>query len=408
MDTFEYKGRNKRGEILQGTIEAVSPQSVANWMLAAGIVPIRIRAREDRLKNQPDWLIALQGGNRVSVLDLQMFTRQMATMIKAGVPMMDALAGIQRSTGSEVLARTIKAMRADLDKGVQLSGAMARHPLVFSDYYVSMVRVGEGSGQLEEVFRRLFQQLEFDKDVRQKIKAAMRYPSFVLVAMAIAMTIMTIFVIPTFARVFASMKLELPLLTRMLLGFSGFMVDYWWLMLGAVGAGIYAFRAYTGQAEGRYQWDRLKLRFPVLGPIIKKAALARFCSSFATASRSGVPLIQAFTLVSQVVDNAFYADRILTMREGVERGETLLRVAQSTAIFTPIELQMLAVGEATGDIESMLMQVADMYQQEIDYEVSRLSASIEPILLAFLGVLVAILLLGIFMPLWDMTQLAHR
>jgi MSHA biogenesis protein MshG len=408
MDTFEYKGRNKRGEIMQGSIESPNAQGVASWMLASGISPIQIQMKVSAFSGQPQWMRALQGGGTVKLVDLLMFTRQMGTMVRAGVPMMQALSGIQRSTGNPALAEVIKELRTDLDKGLELSAAMAQHPKVFDDYYVSMVRVGESAGQLEEVFKRLFEQLTFDNHMNKKIKGALRYPSFVLIALAIAMSIMTIFVIPTFAKMFVSMKLELPLLTLILMGTSDFAVNYWWLVLCSIAAAIFAFKTITRTHEGRYIWDKFKLRIPLVGSILKKATLARFCRSFATASKSGVPVVQAFTLVSRVVDNGFYEDRILSMRSGVERGESMLRVSQSAGIFTPIELQMIAVGEETGDIDGMLNQVADMYQEEVEYEVDRLSESIEPILLAVMGVLVGILLLGIFMPMWDMTKLAHR
>ena len=408
MDTFEYKGRNNRGEIMQGSIESPNAQGVASWMLASGISPIQIQMKGNAFSGQPQWLRALQGAGSIKLVDLLMFTRQMGTMVRAGVPMMQALSGMQRSTANPALAEVIKALRTDLDKGLELSAAMAQHPKVFNDYYVSMVRVGESAGQLEEVFKRLFEQLTFDNHMNKKIKGALRYPSFVLTAIAIAMVIMTIFVIPTFAKMFVSMKLDLPLLTRVLMGTSDFAVNYWWVVLAGIAAAFYGFKIFTGTRDGRYFWDKLKLRFPVVGSILKKATLARFCRSFATASKSGVPVVQAFTLVSRVVDNGFFEERILGMRSGVERGESMLRVAQSAGIFTPIELQMISVGEETGDIDGMLNQVADMYQEEVEYEVDRLSETIEPILLAVMGVLVGILLLGIFMPMWDMTKMAQR
>lgn len=408
MDTFEYKGRNNRGEIMQGSIESPNAQGVASWMLASGISPIQIQMKGNALSDQPQWLRALQGAGSIKLVDLLMFTRQMGTMVRAGVPMMQALSGMQRSTANPALAEVIKTLRTDLDKGLELSAAMAQHPKVFNDYYVSMVRVGESAGQLEEVFKRLFEQLTFDNHMNKKIKGALRYPSFVLIAIAIAMVIMTIFVIPTFAKMFVSMKLDLPILTRVLMGTSDFAVNYWWVVLAGIAAAFYGFKIFTSTRDGRYFWDKLKLRFPVVGSILKKATLARFCRSFATASKSGVPVVQAFTLVSRVVDNGFFEERILGMRSGVERGESMLRVAQSAGIFTPIELQMISVGEETGDIDGMLNQVADMYQEEVEYEVDRLSETIEPILLAVMGVLVGILLLGIFMPMWDMTKMARQ
>lgn len=406
MDIYQYKGRNKRGEVMQGTIESPNPQAVAAWMIAADISPIAIKMRPS-LKEQPQWLRALQGEGSLTLVDLLLFTRQMGTMVKSGVPMLQSLESIQKSTTNKRLIELLQAIRADLDKGVELSNAMARHPKFFGDYYVNMVRVGEGSGQLEEVFKRLFEQLEFDKHMKRKIKGAFRYPMFVIIAISIAISILSIFVIPVFAKIYSGMRVELPALTQALIAVSDFAVHYWWAVLAAGGLAVYMFRLYTATHNGRYNWDKFKLKFPVIGGIMAKATIARFCRSFATASKSGVPIVQAFTLVSRVVDNAFYEERILTMRNGVERGESMLRVAQSSGIFSPLELQMISVGEETGEIDAMLEQVASMYQEEVEYEVSRLSESIEPILLAAMGVLVAILLLGIFLPLWNLTQLAH-
>jgi MSHA biogenesis protein MshG len=268
--------------------------------------------------------------------------------------------------------------------------------------------VGEGSGQLEAILARLHQQLEFEQNMKEKIKSALRYPTFVLVAIAIAITILTIYVIPVFANLFRGMKMELPLATQILMGSSSFMVSYWWAVIAAGFLAYYGFRVAISTPDGRYQWDKFKLKIPIIGRIIYKATMARFAFSFALAGRSGVPLIQAFTLVSRVVDNAFYEQRIHQMREGVERGESMHRVAQSAGIFTALELQMIAVGEDTGELDDMLVQVSDMYQHEVDYEVSRLGQAIEPIMLFFMAALVLTLMLGIFLPLWDMGQMARQ
>ncbi len=407
MDNYTYKGRNKRGEIMRGMIESPNQQAVVSWMVTSGISPIEVNLQRT-LKQQPKWLQQLQGEGSLTLVDLLLFTRQMGTMAKAGIPILQALEGIQKSTTNQRLIEVLQSIRADLDKGLELSQAMAQHPKFFNEYYVSMIKVGESSGQLQEIYKRLLEQLEFDRHMKQKIKGAMRYPTFVIMAIMIAVAILSVFVIPVFAKVYSGMNLSLPPVTVALIAMSDFSVHYWWAMLAAIVLVVYVFRQYTATPDGRYKWDKLKLRFPIIGSIFIKATIARFCRSFATASKSGVPLVQAFTLVSRVVDNAFYEQRILQMREGVERGETILRVAQSSGIFSQLELQMIAVGEETGDINSMLEQVADMYQGEVEHQVEQLSASIEPILLVVMGVLVATLLLGIFLPLWDLTQLAHK
>ena len=402
MPMFAYTGRNSRGEKMAGRVESPSAQAVASWMLTAGITPVSIAERPE--DERPGWLKMILGAATLTHTDLLLFTRQMGVMIKAGVPMMQSLASIQKSTQKPRLTHLLQALRDDLDRGHDLSAALSRHPKFFNEYYVAMVRVGEGTGRLEEIFRRLFSQLEFEQQMRQKIKSAVRYPSFVLSAILAAVVILNLYVIPVFAKVYSGFKVELPPLTNLLIGVSSFFVNYWWLLLGFAVIGIYLFRSWIGTTEGRYKWDKAKLRAPILGDILVKATIARFALSLSNASRSGIPLMQAFTLVSRVVENAFYEQRILQMRDGVERGDSILRVAQTAGIFSPLELQMISVGEETGEIDEMLEQVARMYQDDVEYEVDRLSDTLEPLLIGLAAVVVLILLLGVFLPLWDLGQ----
>lgn len=407
MHNFTYEGRNQRGELIKGKIESPSQQAVAQWMVGAGITPVMIRA-VPQARPQPLWLTRLQGQGSLSPEELLLFTRQMGTMVKAGLPLLQALAGMQKSSSNLRLVALLATIREDLDKGLELSTAMARHPKFFDEYYVSMIRVGEGAGQLEEIFVRLFAQLEFEREMKQKIKGALRYPTFVVIAISVAVAILAIFVIPVFAKVYASMKVQLPPLTRILLAVSDYAVNYWWLAILIIMTIMYGFRLFLKQPKGRYRWDKFKLKIPLIGSILSKAGIARFCLSFSIACKSGVPIDQAFTLVSKVVDNAFYERRINQMRDGITRGETMLRIAQSAGIFKAMELQMIAVGEATGEMEKMMEQVAQMYQEEVQYEVGRLGSAIEPILLAVMGALVLVLMLGIFLPLWDLGQIAQQ
>ncbi len=407
MQHFAYEGRNRRGELVKGRIESPNPQAVAQWMMAAGIVPVKISIDTER-QLPPSLLGSLKSRGSLNSTDLLLFTRQLGTMVRAGLPLMQALSGMQKSSGNQKLAALLGKLREDLDQGLELSAAMAHHPHFFDDYYVSMIRVGEGAGRLEEIFTRLFVQLEFERDMRQKIKGALRYPTFVVAAIAIAIGILTIFVIPVFAKVYAGMKVELPLLTRILLAVSDFAVHWWWMVIAFVAACAQAFRLMLKQSSGRYRWDKFKLRLPLIGGIFNKAGIARFCLSFSIACKSGVPIDQAFTLVAKVVDNAYFERRIHGMREGITRGETMLQIAQGSGIFQAMEMQMIAVGEATGEMEKMMEQVAQMYQEELKYEVGRLGDAIEPILLAVMGGLVLVLMLGIFLPLWDLGQLAQQ
>jgi MSHA biogenesis protein MshG len=299
-----------------------------------------------------------------------------------------------------------KDIRSSLDQGRELSAALARHSHLFGGFYVAMIRVGEMTGRLTEVFKRLTEHMEFERDVRERIKQALRYPVFVMIAMGIAVVILNIFVIPVFAKVFAGFNAELPLVTRGLLGFSAWMIAWWHLLLAALVGGGMLVRGYLRTPEGRYRWDARKLKLPVVGEIVQKATLARFARSFALASQSGVPLVQALTVVAQTVDNAFIGSRIEQMRDGIERGESISRCAAATGVFTPVVLQMISVGEETGELDNLLFEIADMYERDTDYAIKGLSAAIEPILLAVIAVLVLVLALGVFLPLWSMGQAA--
>jgi MSHA biogenesis protein MshG len=248
--------------------------------------------------------------------------------------------------------------------------------------------------------------MEFERDVRERIKQAMRYPTFVIIAMAIALVVINVFVIPVFAKVFAGFNAELPLMTRLLLGFSAWVVAWWPMMLAGVVAAAVGVRAYLRTPKGRYRWDSRKLKLPIVGDIVLKATLARFSRSFALSSQSGVPLVQALTVVAQTVDNAYIGSRIEQMRDGIERGESISRCAAATGVFTPVVLQMIAVGEETGELDSLLFEIAGMYERETDYNIKGLSTSIEPILLGVIAVLVLVLALGVFLPLWSMGQAA--
>jgi MSHA biogenesis protein MshG len=297
-------------------------------------------------------------------------------------------------------------LRASLDQGRELAAAMARHPRVFGPFYVAMIRVGEMTGRLTEAFQRLAEHVEFELDVRARIKQALRYPTLVIGAIAIAMVIINLFVIPTFATVFAGFKAELPLMTRVLLGVSHFTVRWWPLLLAAAIGAWWALRQWLATRDGRYLWDRVKLQLPIAGPIVLKATLARFARSFAMASKSGVPITNAMSVVAQTVDNAFIGQRIEQMRDGIERGESLSRCAAAAGVFTPVVLQMIAVGEETGELDTLLVEIAQMYERETDYAIKGLASAIEPVLLSVIGAMVLVLALGVFLPLWNLGQAA--
>ena len=408
MPFFAYKARNARGELLQGILEGADSGAIADQLFGSGATPIEINPSRKGLaaKDGGEGLWARLTDKKVTSMDVQLFSRQIYTLLKSGVPIMRGLAGLQESAINKSFGRVIKDLRESLDAGRELSSAMARHPQCFSAFYLSMVRVGEMTGRLEDVFLRLFDHLEFDRDMRERVKSALRYPSFVIIAMVIAMVIVNMFVIPSFTSVFKQFGAELPLMTRILIGTSDFTVRYWPLLAGLTGAAIGGFVHWTRTTAGRLTWDRYKLRLPVAGKIIHKATMARFARSFALSMRSGVPIVQALTVVSQTSDNAYLSSRIEQMRDGVERGESIMRTATAASVFTPIVLQMIAVGEESGSLDDLMDEIALMYERDVDYELKTLSSQIEPILITFLGVMVLVLALGLFLPIWDLGKAA--
>jgi MSHA biogenesis protein MshG len=406
MAVYAWRGRNPRGEAVQGQLEAAGEGAVVEQLKAIGVAPIQIDlATEKTGRSANNWFTRLSH-KPVVMEDILIFSRQMYTLNKAGVPILRSLAGLQSSATKPAMVELLQDVRSSLDQGRELSTAMAHHQKEFGAFYIAMIRVGEMTGRLTEVFLRLNEHMEFERDVRERIKQAMRYPIFVIIAMAIAVVILNIFVIPVFAKVFAGFHAELPIITRGLLGFSSWMLTWWPVLVAALAGAWFMLRGYLRTTAGRYRWDARKLKLPIVGEIVLKATLARFARSFALSSQSGVPLVQALTVVAQTVDNAFIGGRIEQMRDGIERGETIARCAAATGVFTPVVMQMISVGEETGELDSLMFEIADMYERETDYAIKGLSAAIEPILLAVIAVLVLLLALGVFLPLWNLGQAA--
>ena len=408
MPTFAYKARNTGSQLIEGVLDGANASAVVDLLLGQGLTPVEIKESKAKTTKSSSGLNVTLFKQKVTHIDLLLFSRQMHTLLKSGVPIMRALSGLQDAAINPEMKRVIGEVRESLEGGRELSQALARHPRVFSSFYLSMVRVGEATGLLEEIFYRLFEHLEFERYMREQVKSALRYPMFVVIAMAVALVIVNLFVIPAFAKVFSGFGAELPLMTRVLLGFSEFMVAYWPLMLAGVVGALLAFRAWVGTVRGRYDWDRLSLKFPIAGKILHKAALSRFARSFSLGIRSGVPVMQALSNSAQTVDNSFVSRCIEGMRENVERGESLLRASISAGIFTPVVLQMVAVGEESGAVDDMMNEIGDMYRQEVEYELKTLGQQIEPILIVMLGIMVLILALGIFLPMWDLGKVAIK
>lgn len=405
MGLYKYEGRDQQGQLISGQFEADSEDAVASHLLDTKITPITINSHNE--KSNLDINVKLSfGSNNVPLLDLIFFSRQMYTLMRAGIPILEALQSLRDSTPSEKLAGIIGDIRDSLDSGEDLSTAIAHHPDTFSSLYISIVEVGEASGALPESFLKLVNYLELERETRERIKAATRYPIIVIVAISLAMLVINIFVIPAFATVFAKFGSDLPLPTKLLIATSNFTINYWYVIVAFVIALPFALRYYLSRPSGRLRWDRIKLKLPVIGSILYRATMGRFSLAMAICMKSGVPWGQSMAVVSNAVDNTYVRQHVIKMRDDVEKGSTITQAATATHLFPTIVLQMINVGEQTGSLDNLLSEVAEYYEREVEYQLKNLSASIEPILLICVGVMVLILALGVFLPMWDLSSAA--
>lgn len=407
MPQFAYFGRDVKLQPMRGVLESSSPAQVAEILISMGITPVKIEPHVLPVEAS-ETLARMLGRHRVREPDLLMFARQMYSLLKAGVPILRALQGLQESSRHIGMKAVLKDLRQSLDAGLDLSQAMGRRSDVFSLFFVSMVRVGEATGQLAHIFLTMHDHLDFQRTIREQIKAALRYPKFVMFAMAAAMVVINLFVIPSFAKVFASFNTELPLMTRILLGTSKAMMVGWPYMLVGLIAVVLGVRSFLATPNGRLLWDRYKLNLPVVGKLILKGSLARSCRSLALVLKSGVSVLEGLGLAADVAENAYIEQAIHGMSTSIERGESVLAAAQKAGIFTPIVLQMIMVGEESGTLDEMLEEVGQIYQREMEYELKNMSQQIEPILIFVLGMMVLVLALGVFMPMWDLGKAALK
>ena len=405
MALFNYTGRNANGSQVKDSVDAVSVDAAAEKLFKKGITPISIV--EGKKANESaasvDVLEWLKNG-KVSIEEMIVFCRQMYALMRSGVPILRAINGMVESANSAALKNALVDIGKQLEGGYTFSSALNHHPKIFDHLFVSLVHVGENTGQLDQAFLKLTSYLERELDTRKRIKTALRYPSMVLIAISAALVILNIFVIPTFADMFSRLGADLPLPTQFIIASSNLFINYWPYMLLSIFLAVGLIKQSLNTKKGRYQWDRRKVKIPIIGSIIERSILARFSHSFAIVLKAGVPMTTGLTLVAEAVDNSYMQDKISAMRQSIESGESLLRSAVSSALFTPLVLQMVAVGEETGRVDELLAEVGDYYEREVDYDLSTLTARIEPLLLVVVAVMVLVLALGIFTPMWDMAS----
>ena len=407
MPFYEFKGRSDDGQLVDGEIEGSSSNAVAGLLMDRGVIPISIVEK----KIQVDVIEVIKDRfnlHKISIEELLMFTRQMSALIRAGIPITRAITGILESVENPLLAKSLRDILEQLESGRSLSVSCARHPRVFSNLYISMIQVGEDTGRLEESFSRMAEYIDRNRRIAQNIKTALRYPTTVIIAIAIAMAIVNLFVIPKFASFFEANALELPWQTVLLLNMSNFFVDYWEYLGVALIAAFIGFKYYINTLDGRYKWHKFIVKAPLVGDILHRSFMSRFARSFSMAYSAGVPIVQAMGVISRSIGNDFISGHVNGMREGIERGEALTRTAHQTGMFTPVVMQMFAVGEEAGNLDEMMTFIADFYEEEVDYDIKTLSDRIEPLIYVAVGGMVLVLALGIFVPMWDVAQLAGR
>lgn len=404
MATFEYSGRDAAGTAIRGHLDAASPAGVAAELVGRGIVPLRIAVAGTETPPLFADLTRWWHARSIGLPDVVMLCRQMATLLRAGVPITRSLRGLGETMRNPELKRTLLDAAEQIEKGHELASVLQRHPHVFSNLFVAIVHIGETSGKLDESFERLHGYLALEDETRKRIKSALRYPTMVLVAIAIAIAVINVFVVPPFAKLFASFGTDLPWPTRALMATSRFTSDYWYFAVAGGLAGGWWLRSFLATDAGRRTWHRWQLRLPRFGAVLERALLARFCRTLAITLRAGLPITQCLSIAARAVDNDWVAERVVEMRSDIEAGETLTAAAHASRLFTPLVLQMMAVGEETGSVESTLADVADYYEREVDFDLKRMTELIEPILIVVVGVLVLGLALGVYLPMWELAS----
>ncbi len=405
MASFNYTGRDVKGNQVKGSVDAANANAAAEKIFKKAITPTAIVAIEEKAGSVANIdVFELINNGKVSLEEMIVFCRQMYALMRSGVPILRAINGMVESANSVSLKKALIDIGKQLEGGYTFSSALNSHPKIFDHLFVSLVHVGENTGQLDEAFLKLTSYLERELDTRKRIKAALRYPSMVVIALTAAMVILNIFVIPTFADMFNRLDADLPAATQFIIASSDLFIHYWPHMLVGVLLAFFMIKQSLKTKQGRYQWDRRKVKIPIIGSIIERSILARFAHSFAIVIKAGVPMTTGLTLVAEAVDNSYMQEKITAMRQGIESGETLLRSAVASTLFTPLVLQMLAVGEETGRVDELLQEVGDYYEREVDYDLTTLTARIEPLLLIVVALMVLVLALGIFTPMWDMAS----
>ena len=401
--TFAYKVRDKQGKVLEGTLESESVALVANKLRQMGYVPLNIEAHK---ANKFQTELKIPGlSDRVSLKDVAVFSRQFATMINSGLSLLRSLSILADQTENKELARIVGVVRQDVEKGSALSVSLAKHPKAFSRLYISMVKAGEIAGTLDTTLLRLAETIEGQVELRRKVKSAMTYPAVVGVLVVLILTAMILFIVPMFEGMYKELGGQLPLPTRILLGISGVIRKLWFLVIGVEIGLVVGFKKWIATDGGRSKWDAIKLKMPVFGGLVHKTALARFSRTLSSLIKAGVPILESLEIVADTSGNAVVAKAVRHTSDEVKKGETIATPLKDHAVFPPMVVQMIAVGEETGALDEMLAKIADFYDQEVAATVEALTSLIEPLLIVFMGASVGGMVVALYMPMFNIINL---
>jgi len=400
--TYAYKVRDRSGKIVQGTVEAESENAVVGRLRQMGLAPLLIEEHKESLGKKE---LHLPWAGRVKPKDIAVMSRQFATMINSGLSLLRALNILAEQTDNSRFREVLSAVRSDVEKGQSLSQALAKHPKVFSRLYVAMIKAGETGGVLDKTLLRMAETMEKEVALRHKIKSAMTYPVVVFGMVIIIVTAMLLFVVPMFKNLYKSLGGTLPLPTRVLIFFSDLIKHFWFIWFFAIGGAIFAFRRWIQTDAGRAKWDAIKLKLPVFGVLVHKTALSRYSRTLAALFRSGVPILQGLDIVKETVNNAVMAEAVSVVQSSVKEGASIAKPLEQHAVFPPMVVQMMMVGEETGALDTMLEKIADFYDQEVDATVEALTSLIEPLLIAVMGVAVGGMVVALYMPMFNIINL---
>jgi len=392
MPAFTYTARTAAGELRTATVEAATAQDVVAQLRRQRMTVVKVdeNAKAKKVKGS------------IKMRDIVIFTRQFATMINAGLPLVQALDILAKQTENKVLAATTRDIVFDVESGHTVADALGKHPKAFSELYVNMVAAGEAGGILDTILMRLATFMEKNDALVRKVKGAMIYPAVIMSVAVIAIAVLLLFVIPVFETMFAGVGLALPLPTRIVIGASDFLRSYWWAIIAVAVAGVWMFRRYYATSGGKLTIDKLMLKFPVLGDVLRKSAVSRFTRTLGTLISSGVSILDGLEITAKTAGNRVIQDAIMQSRASIAGGDTIAAPLQKSAVFPPMVISMIAVGEQTGGLDEMLSKIADFYDEEVDAAVSGLLSLLEPVMIVFLGVIVGGMVVAMYLPIFDM------